>query len=86
MSARKATPGLLKIKGLFWKRLRRHNFSPWRHKKMLSRDSIYNVNLGTWPKFGNSVISVIEVIITSVLYRFDQKNRFLWRVVLVLVQ
>ena len=46
MSARKATPSLLKIKGLFWKRLRRHNFSPWRHKKMLSRDSIYNVNLG----------------------------------------
>ena len=86
MSARKATPGLLKIKVFFWKRLRRHKFSPWRHKKMLSRDSIYNVNLGTWPKFGNSVISVIEVIITSILYRFDQKNRFLWRVVLVLVQ
>ena len=30
-----------------------------------------------WPKFGNSNISVIEVIITSILYGFDKKNHFL---------
>ena len=27
-----------------------------------------------WPKFGNSSISVREVVITSILYGFDQKN------------
>ena len=27
-----------------------------------------------WPKFGNPSISMREVIITSNLYRFDQKN------------
>ena len=36
-----------------------------------------------WPKFGNSSISVREVIITSILYRFDQKNCSFWRMVLV---
>ena len=29
-----------------------------------------------WSKFGNSSISVREVIITSILKRFDKKNRF----------
>ena len=29
-----------------------------------------------WPKFGNSSIRKIEVIITSILQGFDQKNRF----------
>ena len=32
-----------------------------------------------WPKFGNSSISVREVIITSILWEFDQKNCFLLR-------
>ena len=27
-----------------------------------------------WPTFGNSSISVREVVITSILYGFDQKN------------
>ena len=27
-----------------------------------------------WPTFGNSSISVGEVVITSILYGFDQKN------------
>ena len=31
------------------------------------------------PKFGNSSISLREVIITSILYGFDQKNRFFER-------
>ena len=44
--------------------------------KILSRDSNYNVNVVMWPKFGNSIISVREVIITSILWGFDQKNCF----------
>ena len=39
-----------------------------------------------WPKFGNSSISVREVIITSILQGFDHKNHFFWGVVLVQVQ
>ena len=39
-----------------------------------------------WPKFGNSSIYIREVIITSVLEGFDQKNRFFWGVALVQVQ
>ena len=35
--------------------------------KILSRDSNYNVNVVMWPKFGNSSISVREVIVTSIL-------------------
>ena len=67
MSAKMATPGLLKIK-VFWKK--GHDVMISVHdvtNKILSRDSNYNVNLVTWPKFGNSGISVREVIITSIL-------------------
>ena len=35
--------------------------------KILSRDSNYFVDVVMWSKFGNSSISMIEVIITSVL-------------------
>ena len=35
------------------------------------------------PKFGNVSISMREVITTSILLGFDQKNRFFWGVVLV---
>ena len=55
MSAKMATPGLRKIK-VFWKK---ENFS--------TRDSNYIVNVVTWLKFGNSSISMREVIITSIL-------------------
>ena len=54
--------------------------------KILSRDSNYIVDVVTWPKFGNSKIFMREVIITSSLQGFDQKNHFFWRVVLVQVQ
>ena len=86
MSAKMETPGLLKIK-VFWKKgydviIYVNDVS----KKILSRDSNYNVNVVIWPKFGNSNISVREVIITSILWGFDQKNRFFWGVVLVQVQ
>ena len=35
--------------------------------KILSRDSNYIADVVMWPKFGNSSISVREVIITSIL-------------------
>ena len=35
--------------------------------KILSRDSNYIVDVVMWPKFGNSSISMSEVIVTSVL-------------------
>ena len=44
--------------------------------KVLSRDSIFCVNLFMWPKFGNSSTSVREVIVTSILQGLDQKNHF----------
>ena len=60
-----ATPGLLKIK-LFWKKgydamIYIHNTT----NKILSRDSIYILDVVIWAKFGNSSISMREIIITS---------------------
>ena len=52
-SAKLATLGLLKIK-VFW-------------NKTLSCDSNYIADLAIWPKFGNSSISMREVIIISIL-------------------
>ena len=66
MSGKMATPGLLK-KNDVSKKVRRHNFCPWRHQKNLSRDSNYTKNVVIWPKFGNSSISVRGVIIASIL-------------------
>ena len=67
MSAKMATPGLLKIT-VFWNKgydviISVHDVT----NKVLSRDSNYNVNVAMWSKFGNSSISVREVIITSIL-------------------
>ena len=58
---------------------------PMAHQKFLSRDLKYIVDVVMWPKFGNSSISVREVIIISILQGFDQKNRLFWGVVLVQV-
>ena len=71
-----ATPGLLKIK-VFWNKgydviISYHDVT----NKILSRDSNYIVDVTMWPKFDNSSISMREVIIISILYGFDQKNRF----------
>ena len=41
-----------------------------------SRDSDYIADLVMRPKFGNSSISIREVIITSALKEFDQKKKF----------
>ena len=38
-----------------------------------------------WPKFGNSAVSMREVIIILILWGFDQKNNFFWGVILVQV-
>ena len=46
--------------------------------KILSRASNYIVDVVTWPKFANFSVSMRKVIITSILLKFDQKNRFLW--------
>ena len=62
-----ATPGLLKIK-IFLKNnydviISAHGVT----NTILSRDSNYNVNVVMWQKFGNSSISMREVILTSIL-------------------
>ena len=67
MSAKMATPGLLKIK-IFWNKgydviIYVHDIT----NKILSRDSNYIVHVVMWPKFGNSNISMREVIIISIL-------------------
>ena len=67
MSAKMATPGLLKIK-VFWNKgydviIYVHDVT----NKILSRDSNYIVDVVMWPKFGNCSISMREVIIASIL-------------------
>ena len=66
ISEKIATPGLLKIK-LFWNKVSDVMISAYNAtNKNLSRDSYYIVDVVTWPKFGNSCISMREVIITSI--------------------
>ena len=67
MPAKMATPGLRKIK-VFWKKgydviISVNDVT----NKTLSRDSNYIVDVVMWPKFGNSSVSMREVIITSIL-------------------
>ena len=86
MPAKKATPGLLKIT-VFWnKSYGVIIFVDDVTNKILSRDSNYILDMFMWPKFGNCRISTREVVTTSILYEFDQKNLFFWGVVLVQVQ
>ena len=67
MSAKMATPVLLKIK-VFWnKGYDVTNSVNDVTSKVLSRDSNYIVDVVMWPKFGNTIISMTEVIITSIL-------------------
>ena len=53
--------------------------------KVWSSDSNYTVDLVMWQKFGNSSISVTEVIVTQILKQFNQKNHFFGGMVLVQV-
>ena len=75
MSAKIVTLGFLKKK-VFWNKGYDVITSVYDvTRKILSRDSDYIVDLVMWPKFGNSSISVREVI-TSILQGLDQENRF----------
>ena len=67
MSPKMATPGLLKI-AVFWNKgydviIPVDDVT----NKILSCDSYYISDVFMWPKFGNSSISVREVITTSIL-------------------
>ena len=66
MSAKLVTLSVLKIK-IFWNWdddviISVHDVA----NKTLLRDSIYIVDVAMWPKFGNSNISMTEVIIASI--------------------
>ena len=63
ISAKMATPGLLKIK-VFWKKGYEVDDVT---NKILSRDSNYIVDVFVRPKFGNCSILMREVITTSIL-------------------
>ena len=66
MSAKMATPGLLKIME-FWNKGYDIIISlDDINNKILWHDSNYIVDVFMWPKFGNSSISMREVITTSV--------------------
>ena len=67
MPAKMATPGLLKI-AIFWKKGYDVIISvDDATNKILSRDSNCIVDVFMWPKFGNSSISMREVITTWIL-------------------
>ena len=44
--------------------------------KVLLRESNYIADEVIWSNFGDSIISMREVTIISILYGFDQKNQF----------
>ena len=69
MSAKLATLGLLNIKVFQNKGYDTINSAHDVTNKILSRNSNYIVNVLMWPKFGNSGISMREIIITSNLIR-----------------
>ena len=71
------TLGLLKIK-VFWNKVYDIMDSVYDvTNKILSRDPNNIIDAVMWPRFGNSNISVGEVIITSILWGFDQDKHFL---------
>ena len=79
-----ATLGLFKIK-VFWYQdhgviISVHDLT----KKILSHDTSYIADVIMWPKFGNSSIFIIEVII--LLQGSDQNIGSLWGLDLVEVQ
>ena len=66
ISTKLVTSGLLKIKVF---RSEGYDVMIYVHgvtNKFLSRDSNYIVDMGMWPKFANSSISIREVFITSI--------------------
>ena len=76
MSAKMATPALLKIK-VFWNKGYYSIYSVYDLiNKILSDDSNYIMDVVMWPKFGNSSICIREIIITSILQGFDHRSCF----------
>ena len=74
MSAKLATLGLLKIKIFQGKGYDAIIFVHDVINKILSCDSSYTVDVVMWAKFGNSSLSMGEIIIASVSLGFDQKH------------
>ena len=77
ISAKMAIPGLLKIT-VFWNKgydviISVHDVT----NKVLSCDSNYIVDVVVWPKFGNSSISMREVITTLIYKDLTRKTTFL---------
>ena len=67
MSAKIATPTLLKIK-VFWNKVYYVIYSVYDvTNKILPHDSNYIMDVVIWPKFDNSNVRIREVIITSIL-------------------
>ena len=69
ISGKMAIPDLLKTT-LFWNKgydviISVHDVT----SKILSRDSNYIVDVVMWTKFGNSSVSMREVIVTSILFK-----------------
>ena len=71
VSAKLVTLGLLKTK-IFWNEF--ITFVLDVTNKPLPLESNYIVDVAMWTTFGNSSISLKEVIITSVLYGFDKTD------------
>ena len=53
-------------KGIFKWKLWRHHFFPWRQQQIFLRDWNYIVDVVMWPNFGNSSISMRQVLIISI--------------------
>ena len=85
MWAKLATLSLLKIE-VSW--IKGYDVIAYIHdvtNKILSHDSSYIIDLVLLTKFGNSSISVREVIKTSNLWGFDQKD-YIWGMLLIQIQ
>ena len=86
MSAKMATSGPLKIT-VFWNKgcdviISVDDVT----SKIVWDDSNYIADVFMWPKFGNSSISMREVITTSIFLRIWPEKPLFWGVVLVQVQ
>ena len=66
MTAKMATPDLLKIK-VFWNKGYYVIYSVYDVTNKMSHESNYIMDMVMWPKFGNSSICKTEVIGTSFL-------------------
>ena len=79
MSSKMAALALLQI-NVFWNKCYYVICSVYDvMNKILSHGSSYIMDVVMWPKFGKSSSCIREVIITSILYQFDQKNRIFLR-------